>query len=96
METFSIHTELLGPSPTADSPPATSLIRLLLEAAAYKAEAAEYGISTGFSIVRTARLSCDQIDRTIAEIDNLPENADEAGVWSKFNKYWGDIKTLEE
>jgi hypothetical protein len=94
METFSIRTELLGRN--ADPPPATSLIRLLLEAAAYKAEAAEYGILTGFSIVRTARLSCDQIDKTIAEIDNLPDDADEASAWSKFNKYWRDIKFLEE
>jgi hypothetical protein len=96
METFSIHTELLGPSPTADSPPATSLIRLLLEAAAYQAEAAEYGNLTGFSIVRTARQSCDQIDKNIAEIDKLRDDADEAAVWLKFNKYWGDIKALEE
>lgn len=95
MATFYIHTELLG-QPPSDPPPATSLIRLLLEAAAHKAETAEHGILTGFSIVKTARQSCDQIDRTIAEIDGLADNAEEAGAWSKFNKYCRDIKTLEE
>jgi hypothetical protein len=95
MATFSIRTELLGPSLTADRPAATSFIRLLLEGAAYKAEAAEYGFSTGFSIVRTARQCCDQIDTTIAEIDSLPADAQEA-AWPKFNKYCRDIKALEE
>ena len=94
MTTVSIRTELLG-SPTADRPPATSLIRLLLETAADKAEAADYGISTRFSIVKTARQSCDQIDTTIAEIDSLPADAQEV-AWPKLNKYWRDIKALEE
>jgi len=96
METFSIRDELLGKSPTADPPPATSLIRLLLEAAAYKAEAAEYGILTGFSIVRTARQSCDEIDKTVAAIDALPESANDADAWSKLQAYWRNIKALEE
>jgi hypothetical protein len=94
MTPLSIRTELLG-SPNPDRPPATSLIRLVLETAADKAEAAEYGISTRFSIVRTARQSCDQIDTTIAEIDSLLADAQET-AWPKFNKYSRDIKTLEE
>lgn len=97
MSTFSIREALLGDNPDPVDSKATSLIRLLLKAAASTAENAGHGMLSGFSIVLNARESCDKIDATMEDIDaisELNEHAEENG-WDLFDKYVEGIRELE-
>ncbi|PVG03794.1 hypothetical protein CPB86DRAFT_748250 [Serendipita vermifera] len=100
---YSIHQDLLGDNyahtdPAALGGRATTLIRLVLRAAADQAVDGSFNILTGFSIVKTARESCDTVDATIDEIEAISGNddVDDVNGWNIFNKYVDGIHSLEE
>jgi hypothetical protein len=96
MGAFSIHNDLLGDSPSME-PGAIRLVRLLLQVAANTAVDAPNNLFTGFSIVKTAREACDEIQKNLEGIDGLDDDAQSSDetAWEIFDKNVGDILELE-
>lgn len=95
---FSIRRKLGDTNAAILDPKATGLIRLLLEDAFNQAIDAINGILAGFSIVMTARVSCDEIENTMDEIDALADEdtEDDDKGWQLFDNYIDGIRKLEE
>lgn len=98
MTTSFIYDALLGEKAASEDPGATSLIRNLLRAAANTSLGSSTQILSTYSIIKTARLSCDGVDDIIQAIDDMEDDDEtsDAKAWQEFRRYVEAIRKLEK